>query len=160
MAYDLEEQEQIDAIKAWWNQYGNLVMLAAIVMAMVDKYPGAPSLPALPQLSLPLRNISLAITVSFVLALLLARFFPKTTLFRRLVSQTVSGVSSTTAQEEQQEARIGQLGVTISQLYPGGKARFGEQTLDVLTEGELVEKGRRVRIIGHTGADAVVKEVD
>src|SRR6185503_12429591 len=30
MAYDLEEQEQIDAIKAWWNQYGNLVMLAAI----------------------------------------------------------------------------------------------------------------------------------
>jgi hypothetical protein len=35
-----------------------------------------------------------------------------------------------------------------------------EQTLDVLTEGELVEKGRRVRIIGHTGADAVVKEVD
>jgi predicted negative regulator of RcsB-dependent stress response len=30
MAYDLEEQEQIDAIKAWWNQYGNLVMLAVI----------------------------------------------------------------------------------------------------------------------------------
>src|SRR5215212_11349301 len=30
MAYDLEEQEQIDAIKAWWNQYGTLVMLAAI----------------------------------------------------------------------------------------------------------------------------------
>jgi predicted negative regulator of RcsB-dependent stress response len=28
MAYDLEEQEQIDAIKAWWNQYGTLVVLA------------------------------------------------------------------------------------------------------------------------------------
>lgn len=27
MAYDLEEQEQIDAIKAWWKQYGNLVIL-------------------------------------------------------------------------------------------------------------------------------------
>jgi hypothetical protein len=50
--------------------------------------------------------------------------------------------------------------VTISQLYPGGKARFGELTLDVLTEGELVEKGRRVKIIGHTGADALVKESD
>jgi predicted negative regulator of RcsB-dependent stress response len=25
MAYDLEEQEQLAAIKAWWNQYGNLV---------------------------------------------------------------------------------------------------------------------------------------
>jgi predicted negative regulator of RcsB-dependent stress response len=30
MAYDLEEQEQIDAIKAWWKEYGNLVMLAVI----------------------------------------------------------------------------------------------------------------------------------
>src|SRR4051812_5740457 len=29
--YDLEEQEQIDEIKAWWKQYGGLVMLVAIV---------------------------------------------------------------------------------------------------------------------------------
>jgi predicted negative regulator of RcsB-dependent stress response len=25
MAYDLEEQEQLDTLKTWWNQYGNLV---------------------------------------------------------------------------------------------------------------------------------------
>ena len=30
MAYDLEEQEQLDAIKAWWTDYGKLVMLAVI----------------------------------------------------------------------------------------------------------------------------------
>ncbi len=30
MAYDLEEQEQIDAIKAWWNDYGNMVVIAVI----------------------------------------------------------------------------------------------------------------------------------
>lgn len=30
MAYDLEEQEQIDAIKAWWNDYGNMVVLGVI----------------------------------------------------------------------------------------------------------------------------------
>ena len=27
MAYDLEEQEQLETIKAWWNQYGMLVIL-------------------------------------------------------------------------------------------------------------------------------------
>jgi membrane-bound serine protease (ClpP class) len=139
---------------------GAVLILVAIVMAMVDRYPGAPSLPTLPQLRLPLRDISLAIAVSFVLALILARFFPKTSLFRKLVSQTASGVSSVATQEEQQEARIGQIGLAISQLYPGGKARFGEQVLDVLTQGELVEKGRPVKIIGHTGSDAVVQEVD
>lgn len=30
MAYDLEEQEQIDAIKGWWSEYGNYVVLAVI----------------------------------------------------------------------------------------------------------------------------------
>ncbi|MDL2284082.1 tetratricopeptide repeat protein [Oxalobacter sp. OttesenSCG-928-P03] len=31
MAYDLEEQEQIAALKAWWKQYGNLVLWIVIV---------------------------------------------------------------------------------------------------------------------------------
>lgn len=31
MAYDLEEQEQLDALKAWWNQYGNHVLMAVTV---------------------------------------------------------------------------------------------------------------------------------
>src|SRR3954464_3963714 len=30
MAYDLEEQEQIASIKAWWNDYGKMVMLVVI----------------------------------------------------------------------------------------------------------------------------------
>lgn len=34
MAYDLEEQEQLAAIKAWWDQYGTLV-IAALVAAAV-----------------------------------------------------------------------------------------------------------------------------
>jgi predicted negative regulator of RcsB-dependent stress response len=29
MAYDLEEQEQLDALSAWWKQYGQIVMMAA-----------------------------------------------------------------------------------------------------------------------------------
>jgi predicted negative regulator of RcsB-dependent stress response len=36
MAYDLEEQEQLDAIKAWWKQYGNLVTW--ILIAVLGTY--------------------------------------------------------------------------------------------------------------------------
>jgi predicted negative regulator of RcsB-dependent stress response len=34
MAYDLEEQEQIAALKAWWKQYGNLVVLALLAVSL------------------------------------------------------------------------------------------------------------------------------
>ena len=39
-AYDLEEQEQIDALKAWWNQHGNLVQLglAAVLLSIAGYF--------------------------------------------------------------------------------------------------------------------------
>jgi membrane-bound serine protease (ClpP class) len=138
---------------------GAVLMLVALVMGMVDMYPGTPVLPSFPQLRVPLRDVGQAVAVSFVLALILARYLPKTTLFHQLVSQTASGVTSVAAVEEQQQARIGQTGVAIAPLCPGGKARFGDQPLDVITRGEMVEKGRPVKIIGHSGPNAVVEEV-
>jgi membrane-bound serine protease (ClpP class) len=137
---------------------GAVLMLVAIVMGMVDMYPGAPTLPTFPQLQLPLRDISLAILISFVLALILARFLPKTSLFHQLVSQSASGVYSVAAVEMQQAARLGRAGVAISPLCPGGKARFGDELLDVITRGEMVESGRRVKIIQHSGPNAIVEE--
>jgi len=138
---------------------GVVLMLVALVMGMVDMYPGTPVLPTFPQLQLPLRDISVAIVSAFVLALVLARFLPKMPLYHQLVSQTASGVNSVATLEAQQAARIGLTGVAISPLCPGGKARFGDQLLDVITRGELVEKGRPVKIIGNSGLDAIVQEV-
>ncbi|WP_025916436.1 tetratricopeptide repeat protein [Herminiimonas sp. CN] len=41
MAYDHEEQEQLASIKAWWNQYGNLLTwLLIIVMAIYAGWSG------------------------------------------------------------------------------------------------------------------------
>ena len=138
---------------------GAVLMLVALVMGMVDVYPGSPALPTFPQLQLPLRDLGLAFGISFVLALGLARFFPRTPLYHQLVSESASGVSSVAALEAAQTARLGQTGMAIVPLCPGGKARFDDQLLDVITRGEMVAKGRPVRIIGHTGPNAVVEEV-
>jgi len=35
MAYDLQEQEQLDELKAWWGKYGNLIMVVA-TLALVS----------------------------------------------------------------------------------------------------------------------------
>lgn len=34
MAYDLEEQEKLDAIKAWWARYGTLITALAVAVAL------------------------------------------------------------------------------------------------------------------------------
>ncbi|MGH8702706.1 MAG: tetratricopeptide repeat protein [Burkholderiales bacterium] len=35
MAYDLQEQEQLEELKAWWKEYGNLVILGVTLAALV-----------------------------------------------------------------------------------------------------------------------------
>jgi predicted negative regulator of RcsB-dependent stress response len=41
MAYDLEEQEKLDAIRAWWDRYGTLcVSLAFVVVAAIGGWRG------------------------------------------------------------------------------------------------------------------------
>ncbi len=136
---------------------GAALMLIALIMAMVDIYPGMPSFPSLPQLKLPIQNILIAMAGGGVAIGILSRVLPKTTLYGKLVSQSASGVRTGVTQEKQRTARLGQTGLAISTLRPGGKAQFGDEILDVISQGELVPKGTKVRIIGYSGGEAIVE---
>ncbi len=136
---------------------GAALMLIALIMAMVDIYPGMPSLPSLPQLKLPIQNILIAMAGGGVAIGILSRVLPKTTLYGKLVSQSASGVRTEATQEQQRTARMGQTGLAISTLRPGGKAQFGDEILDVISQGELVPKGTKVKIIGYSGGAAIVE---
>jgi membrane-bound serine protease (ClpP class) len=148
---------------------GAALMLASIIMALVDLYPSpapgpAPGLPGLPNIAVrglerPLWTLLVATLGSAAAVWLLNRFFPKTPVYRAIVSQSASGVNTEALVEKQKIARQGQVGVTVSTLRPGGKAQFGEQLLDVVSQGDLVPKGTKVRIIGSRGTDALVEVV-
>ncbi|MBK9138784.1 MAG: NfeD family protein [Verrucomicrobia bacterium] len=90
---------------------------------------------------------------------ILARLLPKTPIYATLVTQSVSGGESPAAQEKAHSAQVGREGVALSVLRPGGKAQFGDEVLDVMTQGELIEKGARVRIVAHSGREAVVEAI-
>jgi len=136
---------------------GAALMLVALVMAMVDVYPGMPSVPTFDKLELPLRDLFIAFVGAAVAVGVLSRWLPKTSIYGKLVSQTASGVNSVIQLEYRQTSQIGQIGMALSPLRPGGKAQFGSEILDVMTQGEMIEKGRRVKIIGHSGTEAVVE---
>lgn len=55
---------------------------------------------------------------------------------------------------------VGDYGISDSPLRPAGKVRFGEEFVDVITDGSFVEPGRQVRVIRTSGNRIVVREVD
>ncbi len=139
---------------------GAALMLASIIMALVDMYPGMPAVPTLPQLRLPLEQLVIAFLGSAVGVAILSRILPRTPMYRTLVSQTASGMATEMAVTEHRAALQGQVGVTVSALRPGGKAQFGDKILDVMSQGDMVAKGCKVKIIRYSGAEAVVAVVE
>jgi len=138
---------------------GAALMLIALIMAMVDIYPGMPSVPSLPQLRLPIEQILIAMAGGAAAILILSRFLPQTSVYRKIISQSASGMKTEAAIEKQKASRQGQTGVTISPLRPGGKARFGDEILDVISQGDMIDRGTRVRIVGYSGSEALVELV-
>jgi membrane-bound serine protease (ClpP class) len=144
---------------------GAILMLLAVVMAMVDVYPSVPA-PDLPMgfrfqvpTQLIVTNLSIALIGSILCVWLLSFVLPKTSLYSSLVSHSVSGESSVVVREKEQTRQIGEVGVAVSVLRPGGKAQFGDALLDVISQGEMIPKGARVKIVGHSGTEAIVEAV-
>ena len=142
---------------------GAALMFVAIIMALVDVYPGTPlwPLPSISQGSLrdSLRGFSISIVGSMVLMVALAKILPKTPLYGALVSNSVSGGKTEKEYDRRRSTHLGQVGVTISTLRPGGKAQFGEEVLDVISQGDMVQKGQQVKIVRFSGPEAVVEVV-
>ena len=143
---------------------GATLMLASIVLAMLDLYPKPgpgvmPAMPSLDKFDLPLWNLVLATLGGGAGVWIASLILPRTPMYRSVVSLSASGMKTEAAFEEQRKARLGREGITTSALRPGGKAQFGNDVLDVMSQGDLVEKGTKVRITGYSGSEAVVEVV-
>ena len=53
--------------------------------------------------------------------------------------------------------QVGDLGVAHTALRPGGKARFGDRYVDVMTQGDFLPRGSRIRIVRVSGNQVLVE---
>jgi membrane-bound serine protease (ClpP class) len=97
--------------------------------------------------------------VAFAAALVFLRYF-----FPRLGKVVKGPYLDTTLSEshadshEAWEVKVGELGTAATFLRPAGKARFGERNIDVVTEGDFIEKGAKVKILAIKGSRVIVTE--
>jgi membrane-bound serine protease (ClpP class) len=78
-------------------------------------------------------------------------------LFQRLeLGQTLSAAEGYTSSRGEAATLVGAEGVAETVLRPAGKGRFGDRLLDVVSEGDFIEKDARIRIVAVEGARVVV----
>jgi len=84
--------------------------------------------------------------------ILFFKHFPSSRLAKPYVSQTVVGEINTTRHD-----LLDKTGVAKTQLHPSGKALIDGETVDVVTEGSLIEAGTPVKVVAVEGLRVIVR---
>ena len=142
---------------------GVLLMLGSILWAMVDRYPGETFLPTGAMLATPLRNLFITLIAAVALIMLLARYLPKTSLYRRFALMTMIPPGPSLAGVPREfatalDVQPGMQGTAQTTLRPSGKARFDDHIVDVVTEGEFIAADTPITVIQKDGMRVVVKQ--
>lgn len=105
-------------------------------------------------------TVAYAVVGTFVLTLAAWRFIPQTGWWKRLVLAHGETHAAGYQSHDEALARLaGQTGVALTMLRPSGRGQFGEQIVDVVTEGDFIEQGQAVRVSLVEGGRVVVQRV-
>lgn len=141
---------------------GVFLILASLLWTMIDRYPGQTFFPTGKTLAVPLLNMFIAIVGSFIVIALLARYLPRTSIYRRFALMDSNPPGPSLAGVPRQFATAfaltpGAQGTAVTVLRPSGKARFADHVIDVVTEGEFISPQTPVTVIQTDGMRVVVK---
>jgi membrane-bound serine protease (ClpP class) len=112
-----------------------------------------------------LGGLSIGFVGFLCLAYLFARYLPKMYFLRGLMLQPAAAgeqlppsITTTAPRSTGIDINVGDIGEVVSPLRPAGQARFAQATVDVVTVGEFLENGTKVRIMEIHGNRIVVRE--
>ena len=149
---------------------GLLMLLASILLAGQGS-----ALPATPRELTALTHSLLTILLSGVAAsvavFFLSKHFGRLPVFGRLMLQPpdaaepaagslAAGERASGEGDSRFRVEIDDVGIADSPLRPAGRVRFGDEYVDVVTEGAFVPEGTRVRVLKINGNRVVVRAVD
>ena len=94
-------------------------------------------------------------------AVLINRYLPHTPMFNRMLlappsSEELSDIARRESLAEFEHLQ-GAIGVAATPLLPAGKARFGDQLVDVIADGEFIERGKEVVVVRARGNRVLVR---
>src|SRR5436305_4193890 len=141
---------------------GVFLMLASLLWAMIDRYPGETFFPKGRMLAVPLLNLFIAIVAAVLVIAILARFLPRTSLYRRFALMTSNPRGPSLAGAPHKFATTLSLtpGTQVSAiniLGSRGNARFADHVVDVVTEGEFIAPQTPITVMQTDGMRVVVK---
>ncbi len=103
--------------------------------------------------------VAFSILVVGIMAFALIRHLPYSRSMKGVLLQDSTSRETGYISAPDRQDLIGKIGLTTTDLRPSGTAEFGDERIDVVTEGPFLEAGVRVKILNAEGYRHVVREV-
>ena len=102
-----------------------------------------------------------AVIGAFIAAIAFRRFLPHAPVFNRVFLQPPSGEERLHLASRESLVDfahlVGRSGTTTTPLMPSGKARIGDELLDVIADGEAIDRGEAVVVVEVRGNRVLVR---
>lgn len=136
---------------------GIVLIVAALLLSLQDFV-----FPRAPYEFRELGYNTLCVLGSFLMSLVLfctiVRSMPKMPYLSKLVLQTAEHAEAGFTQASaERRSLVGRVGFAVSMLRPAGRAEIDDEMVDVVAEGDYVEKGTRIEVIEVKGNRVVVR---
>ncbi len=116
------------------------------------------------QLEKSLMMVAIAGLGMVAVAFFLRKRLPRSPLLNPMMLEPPVGEEAETIRRREAlvdfHALIGTQGITTTQLTPGGKARFGDTLVDVMADGEVINRGTPVEVVEVRGNRVLVRACD
>jgi membrane-bound serine protease (ClpP class) len=136
---------------------GALCVFLSLVMILIEHPPNIPF--KIDDIRVAIFRVALSMAITVGIMVILARFLPKTRPGKVLVLKTAAsqkeGVITGAIKYKNLEGMIGD---TVTDLRPSGKAVIDNQRIDVVSEGEYIPKGQKIKVLKVTGSRIVVRK--
>jgi membrane-bound serine protease (ClpP class) len=133
---------------------GIVMMVASLFLALGGSFDAL----SFDSLAAPLYTLAASFIGLSIITALMVRYLPSSSAFSRFVLQSPSSVPGTPHVLPEVQALIGAEGQALTTLRPAGVAMLGSERCDVITEGEYIAAGERVRVVRVEGRKVVVRK--
>jgi len=134
---------------------GILLIIASLFLALVG---GDPFLD-FEDISMAIIQLSVSLLLALILIFLLARFLPKSSIFKKFILSVEEKTSEGFTSREITSELLGAKGIALTTLRPAGTAEINGKRVDVVTDSEYIENGKNIEVIKVEGMKVLVREI-
>ncbi|MEX0780813.1 MAG: NfeD family protein [Balneolales bacterium] len=136
---------------------GLILIIFSLVASMVGNV--GFTFPEIQHMSGPIWTMVATLLLGIALIVSLAKHLPQSKAFNRLVLASTTGTSSGYTSASTVDDLIGLEGVALSTLRPAGTALVDSRRIDVVSDGDFIEKGEKVKVVTSVGSRVMVIRV-